>query len=62
MMPFRDGYASYGKRNFSSGGHYTTDMWGLIDKKGNIIVQNKYNSASPGYNGNFIVEIDEKKY
>ena len=61
MMPFRDGYASYGKRNFSSGGHYTTDMWGLIDKKGNIIVSNKYNSASPGYNGNFIVEKDEKK-
>ncbi len=61
MMPFEDGYAAYGKRNSSSLGHYTSDLWGLIDKKGNVVIQNKYSSAGTGYNSNFVVEKDGKK-
>lgn len=61
MMPFYKGYAPYGKRNFSSGAHYTSDLWGLIDRNGNIVISNKYYNASSGYNGCFVVEIDGKK-
>lgn len=61
MMPFEKGFAPYGKRSFSSGGHYTSDLWGLIDKKGNIVFENKYDSIVPGYNGNFVVEINDQK-
>ncbi|HIC8646169.1 TPA: WG repeat-containing protein, partial [Elizabethkingia meningoseptica] len=61
MMPFYNGFAPYGKRNFSSGAHYTSDLWGLIDKKGNTIIQNKYYNVSPGYNGYFVAELNGKK-
>ena len=61
VTSFQNGFASYGKRNFSSGAHYTSDLWGTINKKGNIVIKNKYNNVTTGYNENFVVEIDGKK-
>lgn len=62
MMPFYKGFAAYGKRHFSSGAHYTSDVWGLIDKKGNIVIENKYQSIAPGYNGNFVADLKDKRF
>jgi len=61
MTTFQNGYAAFVKRNRSSASYYTSDKWGLIDKNGNVVLQNKYTSAAAGYNGNFIVELNGKK-
>lgn len=61
MKSFHNGYAAYGKRNFSSGAHYTTDKWGLLDKKGTSVLPNKYRSVSKGHGAYFVVEINNQK-
>lgn len=63
MYSFKNGYANYHERSFSSMGKYTSEVCGLIDKKGKMIIKPKYKDISyVKSDGCLIVEKDGKDY
>lgn len=55
MREFSNGYAGFGAREESSNSYYTSDQWGIINKKGEIIIPTVYMSVGEVYNGSVSV-------
>jgi hypothetical protein len=63
VSSFENNMAIYYKRNFSSMGKYTSEICGLINKKGEIVITPKYKDILRYLeNGRLIVEKDERDY